>query len=176
MADFQNFEISISSNIGISYTVGKDFSRWTTFLLTKKSENVLNMSKMSKKVSKWRHLFFKFWHLFQTIECYIPLERIFQVKQLFWLRKILKMYSMWVKGDRKCQNDVLIPPIFDISSIYECYLLLERIFRAEQVVIIKKLFYRKVFTIFWIYEKASNLYAIRIRRQSYRHETASHSK
>ena len=118
-------EILMSSNIGISYTVGKYFSCWTTFLLTKKSENVLNVSKKPYKMSKWRHHFPKFWHLFQTIEYYIPLERIFHAEQLFCLLKSLKMYSMWVKSLTRCQNDVIIFQNFDICSkllsiIYRC--------------------------------------------------------
>ena len=59
------FEILMSPNIGILYIVGKSFSCWTTFLLTKKSENVLNVSKRRQKVSKWRHHFPKIWHLLQ---------------------------------------------------------------------------------------------------------------
>ena len=69
--------------------------------------------------SKWRiSKILKFLSL-QIQAYYILLERIFHAEQLFCLRKSLKMYSMWVKYQRSCQNDVIIFRKFFIS--YQLY-------------------------------------------------------
>ena len=79
------------SNHQVLYTVGKDFSSWTTFLLTIFPKNQANKSyDLSKsqnndviKIGKFQGC--------QYIKYYIPLERFFCAEQLFCLQFFLKI-------------------------------------------------------------------------------------
>ena len=68
----------------ILYTVGKIIENWTTFLLTKISENVLNESKKRNKFEKLRH---HFWSNFVKIESVLNPDILYIVE---------KIISWWV--------------------------------------------------------------------------------
>ena len=85
------------------------------------------------QISKWRILIFFEILMSPNIGILYIVGKSFSCWTTFLLQKSLKMYSMWVKGDRRCQNDVIIFQRFDT-----CFKLMERIFHADWLFCLRK--------------------------------------